>query len=79
MTFYVLDSDYLSLHQRGYEPLGNRLLTISAEQLAITVISAEELVRGRLAQVRRAAKPQERVYAYHWLSRTFDFLVMVKL
>ncbi len=68
MTFYILDSDHLSLHQRGYEPLGSRLLTIPLEQIAITVISAEELVRGRLAQVRKATKPQERVHSYHWLS-----------
>ncbi len=74
MTFYILDSDHLSLHQRGYEPLGSRLLAIPMEQIAITVISAEELVRGRLAQVRKAIKPQEWVHAYHWLSKTVDFL-----
>ncbi len=74
MTIYILDSDHLSLHQRGYEPLRSRLLTVPPEQIAITVISAEELVRGRLAQVRKATKPQERVHAYHWLSKTFDFL-----
>ncbi len=74
MTFYILDSDHLSLHQRGHELLGSHLLTIPLEQIAITVISAEELVRGRLAQVRKATKPQERVHSYHWLSKTFDFL-----
>ena len=74
MTLYIFDSDHLSLHQRGNEALGKRLLTVSSDQLAITVISVEELMRGRLAQVRKAAKPQNRVYAYHWLSRTLEYL-----
>jgi tRNA(fMet)-specific endonuclease VapC len=74
MTLYVLDSDHLSLHQRGHEPIRKRLLTIPSDQVAITIISAEELMRGRLAQVRKAAKPEYRVEAYQWLSKTIDFL-----
>jgi tRNA(fMet)-specific endonuclease VapC len=46
---YVLDSDHLSLFQRGHEPLKNRILTLSPEQISITIISVEELLRGRLA------------------------------
>jgi tRNA(fMet)-specific endonuclease VapC len=74
MTLYVLDSDHLSLHQRGHEPLRKRLLTIPANQIAVTIISAEEVMRGRLAQLRRADKPENRLGAYHWLSRTIEFL-----
>jgi tRNA(fMet)-specific endonuclease VapC len=74
MTLYVLDSDHLSLHQRGYEPLKPHLLTVPPKQLSITIISVEELIRGRLAQVRRALQPEDRVTAYAWLSKTFDFL-----
>lgn len=71
---YVLDSDHLSLFQRGYEPLKKRLLTLSLEQISITIVGAEELLRGRLAQVRRAAQSDARVRAYYWLSETLDFL-----
>lgn len=74
MTLYILDSDHLSLYQRGHQPLGQRLITIPSDQIAIAVISAEELLRGRLAQIRKATKPQERVYAYHWLVRTLEFM-----
>jgi tRNA(fMet)-specific endonuclease VapC len=74
MTLYVLDSDHLSLHQRGYEPLKPHLSIIPPEQIGITIISVEELIRGRLAQVRRAVHSEERVRAYYWLTRTFDFL-----
>lgn len=74
MTIYILDSDHLSLYQRGHEPLGQRLIEIPPDRIAITVISVEELLRGRLAQIRKATQPQGRVYAYHWLSRTLEFL-----
>ncbi|MBP0027933.1 hypothetical protein [Roseofilum sp. Guam] len=57
MTLYILDSNHLSLYQRGHKPLGQRLLTIQANPIAITVISVEELIRGRLAQIRKANKP----------------------
>jgi len=57
MTLYVLDSDHLSLHQRGHESLRKRLLTTPPEQIAITIINAEELMRGRLAQVRKLQTP----------------------
>ena len=74
MTLYVLDSDHLSLYQRGHEPLRGYLLAVPPEQIAITIISVEELTRGRLAQVRKATKPRERVRVYHWLWETLGFL-----
>lgn len=74
MNLYILDSDHLSLHQRGNEVLKSRLLTVPSEQIGITVISVEELIRGRLAQIRRATKPDDRVKTYYWLSKTFNFL-----
>ena len=74
MSLYILDSDHLSLHQRGHEPLKSWLLSIPPESIAITIISAEELMRGRLAQVRKAVDVQKRVIAYYWLSQTLDFL-----
>lgn len=74
MTLYILDSDHRSLYQRGHEPLGQKLLAISPDQIVITVISAEELIRGRLSQIRKAANSSERVRAYYWFTRTLEFL-----
>ncbi|MDJ1171891.1 type II toxin-antitoxin system VapC family toxin [Roseofilum sp. BLCC_M154] len=74
MTLYILDSDHLSLYQRGHQALGYQLLVIRPEQIAITVISVEELIRGRLAQIRKANQPQERIYSYYWFNKTIDFL-----
>jgi tRNA(fMet)-specific endonuclease VapC len=74
MSLYILDSDHLSLYQRGHKTLYPYLSSIPPEQMAITIISVEELLRGRLAQVRRAATPQTRIRAYEWLSETIDFI-----
>ncbi|MDZ7376010.1 MAG: hypothetical protein ONB13_05260 [candidate division KSB1 bacterium] len=74
MRLYVLDTDHLSLHQRGHEPLKSRLQKISPEQIGITIITVEEIFKGRLAQVRRAQQPEDRLKAYFWLSRTLDYL-----
>lgn len=74
MTVYILDTDHLSLHQAGFEPLRAHFLKIPSEQIVITIITAEEVTRGRLAQVSQATKPQERLMAYHWLNRTLEFL-----
>jgi len=79
MNLYILDSDHLSLHQRGYESLRHHLSSIPPEQIAITVISVEELVRGRFAQVRKATKPEAKVSAYRWLSETIEFLCGFKV
>lgn len=74
MSLYILDSDHLSLYQRGHQPLRLYLASIPPERIAITIISVEELLRGRLAQVRRATTPQARVRAYYWLGETIDFI-----
>ena len=64
MNFYILDSDHLSLHQRGHEPLRSHLLNVPPEQIGISIISVEELLRGRLAQVHRGKGAEDRVQAY---------------
>ncbi len=74
MTSYVLDSDHLNLHQRGHESIRKRLLLIPRDDVAVTVVSPEELMRGRLAQIRKAIKPEHRLEAYEWLSKTLEFL-----
>ena len=79
MKMYVLDSDHLSLHQRGYESLKAHLLKVPPHQIYITIISVEELLRGRLAQIRRTKKSEERVQAYYWLERTLSFLCSFKV
>ena len=76
MTLYVLDTDHLSLYQRGVEPLTTKLLELehSPDELAISIITVEEQLRGRLVQVKKATSAARLAEAYHWLHETFDHL-----
>lgn len=49
MSIYVLDTDHLSLHQHGHPPLINYLQKIQPENIFITILSVEEIFRGRLS------------------------------
>jgi len=51
---WVLDTDTVSLIQRGREALLKRLLTTPPEQITVTVITLFEQLRGRLADVNNA-------------------------
>jgi len=54
VTFFVLDTDHLSLYQRGVEPLLSKLISHPSKELAITIVTVEEQLRGRLAQIRKS-------------------------
>ena len=70
MTLFVLDTDHLSLYQRAEESLVSKLLSHPPNELAITIITVEEQLRGRLAQVRKATTPAHLKECYRWLGET---------
>lgn len=74
MTLFVLDTDHLSLYQRDVEPLLSKLLSHPPDELAITIITVEEQLRGRLAQVRKATTAAHLNECYRWLGETVDQL-----
>lgn len=64
---YIFDTDHLSLIQRnGNEGkrILSRLAAISGVEVAVTVITYEEQVRGRLSLLSRAKTLDEQVFAY---------------
>lgn len=70
---YVLDTDHVSLYQQGNAQVGERLKRLAPNLLAVTIVSYEEQVAGRLAVARRAQTESTRVDAYRWLQVTLDF------
>lgn len=70
---YVLDTDHVSLYQQGNAQVGERLKNLAPNLLAVTIVSYEEQVAGRLAVARRAQTDSTRVDAYRWLQVTLDF------
>lgn len=71
---YILDTDHLSLYQRGDVKLLSRFVQIPPQQIAITVITAEEAVRGRFSRIRAARNEPEQIQAYYWLCETLNLL-----
>lgn len=74
MTLYVMDTDHLSLYERGHPTIRNRILAIrqnAFDRLVVTVVSVEEQCAGRLAQIRKATTPQTLTSAYERLKATF--------
>ncbi|MCC5645480.1 type II toxin-antitoxin system VapC family toxin [Nostoc sp. CHAB 5824] len=69
---YILDTDHLSLIQRNGQD-GKRILTrlaaIEEIELAVTMITYEEQVRGRLDLLSRAKTLNEQVFAYQGLQQ----------
>ena len=55
MIRYVLDTDHVTLHFRGHSQLGQKLALIPPDEIATTTITAEEQLRGRLAQMKKAS------------------------
>jgi tRNA(fMet)-specific endonuclease VapC len=68
---FILDTDHVSLFQRNDPNVSARILATPPEELATTVITLEEQLRGRLERVRRARSDEEVVRAYHNLLATF--------
>jgi tRNA(fMet)-specific endonuclease VapC len=74
VTLFILDTDHLSLYQRDVEPLLSKLLSHPPDELAITIITVEEQLRGRLAQIRKATTAARLNECYRWLGETVDQL-----
>lgn len=79
MTLYALDTDHLSLILRGHPKIRERLTAISPEQVAITIITAEEQLRGRLAQVSKASSGDARLVAYRYLRKAINDLAKLNV
>jgi tRNA(fMet)-specific endonuclease VapC len=74
MTLYIMDTDHLSLFERGSSVLRDRMLAVrkgAIYHLAVTAISVEEQFSGRLAQIRKANTSRNLISAYGYLKATF--------
>lgn len=63
MNYYIFDTDHVSHYQRGHLGLKAQIDLLGLDDVAITVITAEEQMRGRLAQIRAAKTEVEVIYA----------------
>jgi tRNA(fMet)-specific endonuclease VapC len=73
MSLYVLDTDILTLYQRGHPLVCQRVNSHPAQELAITVMSVEEQLSGWYTLLRQAKKRDQTAHAYDQLIDSVQF------
>ena len=79
MTLLILDTDHISLYQRGDLNVINRLSSANHKNLAVTVISLEEQMYGRLSEIKKATSAISLITAYSRLEITLDYFKSVQV
>jgi tRNA(fMet)-specific endonuclease VapC len=75
----VLDTDTLSLLKRGHKQVIERLNAVPLVLRAATVVTAEEHLRGRLAQISRARNMKQLITAYWQFQDTLLDLTKIQI
>ncbi len=70
MIRWLLDTDHVSLQERGHPVLLDRLRAVPPGEVAVSVVTVEEMLRGRLAVLARQHSGERRIRAYAKLMET---------
>ncbi len=71
MLQYLLDTDHLTLFLYGHSSVVQRV-ALHAHTVGISVVTVEEILRGRLAQVARAGDGPSRILSYRLLTQALQ-------
>ena len=74
MIFRILDTDHVSLLERKDTLVVDKFSRSPVGKTAITIITWEEQMRGRLNVIRQATSSEQRILAYTRLLSTIHFL-----
>jgi tRNA(fMet)-specific endonuclease VapC len=74
MNLYILDTDMLTLAERGQRDVTRRIQAVDPSQLAITVISIEEQLTGWYTLLRKTKDPAKLARVYQRLAETVTYL-----
>jgi len=72
VSLWVLDTDHLSLLQRGYPQVRQRINAVSSEEIAITMVTVVEQLYGRLNQIKSANSEDALTFSYRQLRETLE-------
>ncbi|MFM9267977.1 type II toxin-antitoxin system VapC family toxin [Tychonema sp. BBK16] len=79
MTLWIFDTDHATLFQQGNPQIVQRVSAVNSKDIAITIVTFEEQMYGRLNRIRRAKSEDEIVSAYASLRKTIDYLTDFEL
>ncbi|MEH1945001.1 MAG: type II toxin-antitoxin system VapC family toxin [Nostoc sp.] len=80
---WILDTDHLSLFQQGHPEVTQRIKRKNPENLAVTVITLEEKLRGRLKNINeynnKPLKSDKLIAAYKRLADEIEFFKNIRI
>lgn len=80
MTLWILDTNHVTLPEHRHPNILKRIEDIEEEDLAITIITAEEQIRGWFKMMNETdIKPARLVNAYKEFKNTLDYLKTVNI
>jgi tRNA(fMet)-specific endonuclease VapC len=79
MSLFVLDTDILTLFERGNAVVTARIVEHASKEIAISVVTVEEQLSGWYAQLRKARDPERIAWAYRHLAASIRFLSGVRI
>ncbi len=79
MSLFVLDTDILTLFERGHAIVAARVAEHPPTEIAVSVVTVEEQLSGWYAQLRKAKGSERLAWAYRRLAATVRFLSGVRI
>ncbi|MEG5043145.1 type II toxin-antitoxin system VapC family toxin [Microcoleus sp. B4-C1] len=79
MTLWIFDTDHATLFGQGNPQIVQRVRAVNPKDIAITIVTFEEQMYGRLNRIRRATSGEEIISAYASLRKTINYLTEFEL
>lgn len=79
MSLWILDTDCLTLWQNEHPVVKERVNGVNYQEIAITVISVEEQMRGWLNIIRQSSQSDRLIWAYQGLQDGVSFFNQVNV
>lgn len=79
MTLWILDTDHVSLFQTGHPLVTQRIQSIDPNTLAVTIVTVEEQMYGRLNRIRQAKSTDALRLGYFNLNRTLTYFQTINI
>lgn len=79
MSLWILDTDCLTLWQNEHSSVKQQVSRVNYQEIAITVISVEEQMRGWLNIIRQSSQSDRLIWAYKGLQDGVEFFKQVNV
>ena len=76
---FILDTDHFSLHVRSHEVITQRILDCHASDVAVSIVSVEEILTGWYTTLRQAKTLNVEIQAYSGMFRSMQALQKLEL